>query len=69
MKMNGDLQLNGPYSVELVKQATGQGKIFVRSLQCDISMDEVERAINIVRKHICMYVISVIHKPASKQDR
>ena len=48
------LQLNGPYSVELLKQATGQRKIFVQPLQCDLSMDEVERAKNIVSKHFRM---------------
>ena len=44
------VQLQGPYSVELLKQATGQGKIYIKPLQCDLCMDEVEKANNVVSK-------------------
>lgn len=33
--------INGPYSCERIKDAMGQGKIFIRPLQLDLSMDVV----------------------------
>ena len=43
--------LNGPYSVERLKMATGQGKIYIKPLQCDLSLDAVESGNSVVSKH------------------
>ena len=34
--------LRGPYSTEIIKDSVGQGKIFIRPLQCNLSMEPVE---------------------------
>lgn len=37
-------QMNGPYSCERIREAMGQGKIIIRPLQCDLSMEQVTQA-------------------------
>ena len=43
--------INGPYTTERLKDLMGQGKIFVRPLQRDLSMDEVLNS-QLVRQYV-----------------
>lgn len=50
--------LNGPYSTERLKDAVGQGKVFIRPIQCDLSMDVEENSSSIiVRNSPCWAIL------------
>ena len=51
--------ISGPYSTETLKDFMGQGKVFIRSLQKDLSMDAVESTTLVRFMYFLIYTLFV----------